>query len=134
MEKKFQKWILEDERGKRPGQKFKSLLVMQYILKYADDEHPVTIADIEGHLLKYGIEAERRSIYRDIHDLMDLMNAALDEDNKIAKRDRLGYEIVHTRKPYPNAEHGRWLVTSRPYKFDELRLLAECVNSARFLS
>ena len=99
MEKKFQKWILEDERGKRPGQKFKSLLVMQYILKYADDEHPVTIADIEGHLLKYGIEAERRSIYRDIHDLMDLMNAELDEDNKIAKRDRLGYEIVHTRKP-----------------------------------
>ena len=51
MEKKFQKWILEDERGKRPGQKFKSLLVMQYILKYADDEHPVTISDIEGHLL-----------------------------------------------------------------------------------
>ena len=54
MEKKFQKWILEDERGKRPGQKFKSLLVMQYILKYADDEHPVTIGDSEGH---YGIEA-----------------------------------------------------------------------------
>lgn len=107
---------------------------MQYILKYADDEHPVTIADIEGHLLKYGIEAERRSNYRDIHDLMDLMNAELDEDNKVAKRDRLGYEIVHTRKPYPNAEHGGWLVTARPYKFDELRLLAECVNSARFLS
>ena len=35
MEKKQPKWILEDERGKRPGQKFKSLLVMQYILKYA---------------------------------------------------------------------------------------------------
>lgn len=33
MEKKFQKWILEDERGKRPGQKFKSLLVMWYILE-----------------------------------------------------------------------------------------------------
>ena len=57
MEIKRQKWIIEDERGKRPGQKYKSLLVMQYILKYADDEHPVTIAHIEGHLLKYGIEA-----------------------------------------------------------------------------
>ena len=33
MENKFQKWILEDERGKRPGQKYKSLLVMQYIPK-----------------------------------------------------------------------------------------------------
>ena len=41
MEIKRQKWIIEDERGKCPGQKFKSLLVMQYILKYADDEHPV---------------------------------------------------------------------------------------------
>ena len=58
MEKKFQKWILEDERGKRPGQKFKSLLVMQYILKYADDELPVTIADIEGHLLENCIGME----------------------------------------------------------------------------
>ena len=28
MEKKQPKWILEDERGKRPGQKFKSLLVV----------------------------------------------------------------------------------------------------------
>lgn len=50
MEKKFQKWIIEDERGKRPGQKFKSLLVMQYILKNADDEHPVTIGQIEDPL------------------------------------------------------------------------------------
>ena len=52
---------------KSENQKYKSLLVMQYVLKYADDEHPVTIADTEAHLLKYGIEAERRSIYRDIH-------------------------------------------------------------------
>ena len=57
MEIKHQKWIIEDERGKRPGQKFKSLLVMQYILKYADDEHAVTIGQIEDHLAKYGIEA-----------------------------------------------------------------------------
>ena len=58
MEKKFQKRILEDERGKRLGQKFKSLLVMQYILKNADDEHAVIIGQIEDHLAKYGIEAE----------------------------------------------------------------------------
>ena len=40
---------------------------MQYILKNADDEHAVTVGQIEDHLAKYGIEAERRSIYRDIH-------------------------------------------------------------------
>ena len=43
---------------KSENQKYKSLLVMQYILKNADDEHAVTIGDIEGHLLKYGIGAE----------------------------------------------------------------------------
>lgn len=52
---------------KSENQKYKSLLVMQYILKNADDEHAVTIGQIEDHLAKYGIEAERRSIYRDIH-------------------------------------------------------------------
>ena len=36
MERKPEKWIIKDERGRRPGQKYKSLLVMQYILKNAD--------------------------------------------------------------------------------------------------
>ena len=43
---------------KSENQKYKSLLVMQYILKNADDEHHVTITDIE---------AERRCNYWDIH-------------------------------------------------------------------
>ena len=43
---------------KSENQKFKSLLVMQYILKNADDEHAVIIGQIEDHLAKYGIEAE----------------------------------------------------------------------------
>lgn len=120
--------------GKRPGQKYKSLLVMQYILKNADDENAVTVEDILTHLTKYGIEAERRSIYRDIHDLVELLNTELDEENGIPERDRLGYEVVFTRKPQKNAPGGGYLVTARPYEFDELRLLTECVNSARFLS
>ena len=117
---------------KSENQKYKSLLVMQYILKNADDEHAVTIGKIEDHLAKYGIEAERRSIYRDIHAMMDLMN--MDQDADVPDRDRLGYEITFTRKPHKDAPNGGYLVTARPYEFDELRLLAECINSARFLS
>lgn len=120
--------------GKSDGQKLKSLLVIQYILKHADNDHAVTIGDIQDHLGKYGIEAERRSIYRDIHALLELLNAELDADTTIPDRDRLKYEITHTRKPYPDADHGGYLVTSRPYKFAELQLLTECVNSARFIS
>ena len=119
---------------KSENQMYKSLLVMQYILKNADDEHAVTIGQIEDHLAKYGIEAERRSIYRDIHAMMELMNIEQDPNNGIADRESLGYQIVHTRKPHKDAPNGGYLVTARPYEFDELRLLAECINSARFLS
>ena len=119
---------------KEKGQKYKSLLVMQYLLKHADDEHPVTIGEIEAHLSKYGISAERRSIYRDIRDMMELLNTELDDDGEISERDKLQYEVTFTRKKYPNADQGGYLITARPYEFDELRLLAECVNSARFLS
>ena len=52
---------------KSENQKCKSLLVMPCILKNADDEHTVTIVQIEDLFDKYGIEAERCSIYRDIH-------------------------------------------------------------------
>ena len=119
---------------KAKGQKYKSLLVMQYLLKHADEEHPVTIGEIEEHLSKYGIPAERRSIYRDIKDLMELLNTELDDDGEIPDRDKLQYEVTFTRRKYPTAPQGGYLVTARPYEFDELRLLAECVNSARFLS
>ena len=47
--------ILPPHPGKRPGQKYKSLLVLQYLLKNADDENAVTMSDILPHLSKYGI-------------------------------------------------------------------------------
>ena len=50
------------------------LLVIQHLLKNADYENAVTMNDILSHLAKYGIEADRRSVYRDIHDLMELLN------------------------------------------------------------
>ena len=62
-EKKVQKRV---PGYKSENQKYKSLLVMQYILKNADDEHAATIGQIEDHLAKYGIEAEQRSINYDI--------------------------------------------------------------------
>ena len=51
---------------KRKGQKYKSLLVWQVLLKRTDEEHPLSVDDIQDHLRMYGMETERRSIYRDI--------------------------------------------------------------------
>ena len=61
--------------GRKPAQKYKSLLVWQVLLKRSD-------------------------------------------------RERLGYEIGYTRKS-PSG----FMITQRPYDFEDLRLLAECINS-----
>lgn len=47
---------------KSENQKYKSLLVMQYILKNADDEHAVTIGQIEDHLAKSHYEASELKV------------------------------------------------------------------------
>lgn len=74
---------------KRQGQKYKSLLVWQVLLKRTDEDHPLSVDDIQDHLRMYGIEAERRSIYRDINDLKELLEIEYDAD--IEDRERLGY-------------------------------------------
>ena len=112
---------------KRQGQKYKSLLVWQVLLKRTDAEHPLSVDDIQDHLRMYGVETERRSIYRDINDLKELLETDFGAD--IEDRERLGYEIGYTRK-----QPSGYMVTQRPYSFDDVMLLAECINSAKFIS
>lgn len=115
-----------DQGGKRPGQKFKSLLVWQYLLKHTDDDHAASSEAIKEHLREYGITADRHSIARDVEALNELF--ALDMDAEIDDRDRLNYEIVY------DASKRGYKVSCRPYDFEELRLLAECVRATKFIS
>ena len=115
-----------DQGGKRSGQKFKSLLVWQYLLKNTDEDHAAKTKDIITHLKAYGITADRHSIARDVEALNELF--ALDMDAEIDDRDRLNYEIVY------DASKRGYKVSCRPYDFEELRLLAECVRATKFIS
>ena len=115
-----------DKGGKRPGQKFKSLLVWQYLLKHTDEDHAASSEAIKGHLKEYGITADRHSIARDIDALNELF--AIDAAAEIDDRDHLNYEIV-----YDASKHG-YKITSRPHDFEDLRLLAECVRASKFIS
>lgn len=117
--------------GKREGQKYKSLLVWDILLKKTDENHALRLVDIQEHLANYGITAERHSIKRDIDDILALMNKEIDfdlDELEIEERDLLGYEVE-----YDAAQHG-YKVSRRPYDFEELRLLAECVRASKFIS
>lgn len=48
------------------SQKLRVLYVMQILLRYSDEEHPISQAEISERLNAYGIQADRKSIYDDI--------------------------------------------------------------------
>lgn len=124
-----QKEKKQGHKGK--GQKYKSLLVWDILLKKSDEDHALRLKDIQEHLAHYGISAERHSIKRDIDDILAVLNKEIDfdlDELEIEERDLLGYEVE-----YDASLHG-YKVSRRPYDFEELRLLAECVRSSKFIS
>lgn len=84
--------------GKKPGQKFKSLLVWDILQKRTDENHAIQLKEIVEHLKMYGITAERHSIKRDIDDILMLLNKDMDidlDEHDIEDRALLGYEVEY---------------------------------------
>ena len=98
--------------AKSENQKLKTLYVAKYFLENSDENHPVTAGDIVDYLKnECRLEAERRAIYRDIAALRDVFGMDID-----------------------GGQGGKYRLLSRQFEFDDLRLLAECVYAAKFIS
>ena len=120
--------------GRKPNQRIKSYLVLQYLLKNSDEEHPAKAVDIVAYLEdEIGIAAERRSLYKDIQEI-NLAEYAL----------RVSCDLDEARENLENDpslaliqnKHSRGFYVSshnRSIRPDEARLLAECVYMARFI-
>ena len=48
--------------AKSTGQKLKLLYLRDYLLRYSDEDHPVSVSDMIAHLAQHGIAAERKSL------------------------------------------------------------------------
>ena len=97
---------------KSEKQKIKTLYVAKFFLENSDENHAVTANDILDYLKEEcSIEAERRSIYRDIAIL----------------RDEFGMDI-------DGGAGGKYRLMSRQFDQNDLRILAECVHAAKFIS
>ena len=130
------------KHGKQTNQKLKPYLVLQYLLKCSDENNTKTAFDIIAYLEDCGITAERRSIYRDIEDINRIMlmlqeEIDLDEvDMMFAEAEESGSEEeLNDLKTilYDKNKKG-FYVRQRRYDHNDIRLLAECVYSAKFLS
>ena len=94
-------------------QKLKIIYVMEYLLKYSDEEHPVTTNQIIAYLQSHDIAAERKSIYSDIESLRDY---GLDI-NQVSAGNTYGYYVA-----------------SREFELPELKLLVDSVQSSKFIT
>ncbi|MBP3329317.1 MAG: WYL domain-containing protein [Clostridia bacterium] len=117
-----------DKGGRRENHKYKALLVAQVLLKRTDDKHAIKTSEIVEYLKEYGIKSEAHSIQRDMKMLNQIFELDTDPELEIEERERLNYYIEYDKR-----QHG-YKVANRPYDFDELKLLAECIHSAKFIS
>lgn len=97
---------------KTSDQKLKLIYLLRYFQECTDETHLVSMNQILEHLHSKGIQAERKSIYKDIETL-----------------NFLGYEILFTKE----APSGYYL-GSRDFEIAELKLLVDAVQSSKFIT
>ena len=130
------------KHGKQTNQKLKPYVVLQYLLKYSDENNTKSAYDIIGYLEGCGISAERRSIYRDIEDINRIM-LMLQEDIDLDEVDMMFEEAAESGDEeevnelktilYDKNKKG-FYVRQRKFDVNDMRLLAECVYSAKFIA
>lgn len=124
----------EGGHGKKQNQKLKPYLVLQYLLRQSDENHPVTAYDITSYLQdECGIYAERRSIYKDIEEINKAMLIVEEKIDVYEAEDRIASDENEKLVIYDKSKKG-FYVRQRHYDPHDIRLLAECVYSAKFLS
>lgn len=127
--------VFEGGSGRKGEQKLKPYLVMRYLLKKTDESTVLTAEDIVVYLQETcGITAERRSIYRDIKEI-NKAHIMLTEGIDIYKAaERLENDKTSRLIIYDTINKGyRVNPRYRNSRFKEIRLLAECVYSAKFI-
>lgn len=97
---------------KSANQKRKLLVLYRFLLARTDDDHPVTVQEMQDELTRWDISAERKSIYNDMEELR-----------------QLGVD-VQSRK----GKHAGWFIGQRKFELAELKLLVDAVQSSRFLT
>ena len=98
--------------ARKPKQKLKLMRVRDILLENTDENHPMSVKEIISHLSDYGIEAERKSIYEDLAEL-----------------EAYGMDIITVKGP-----SGGVFIGNRDFEIAELKVLADAVQSSRFIS
>ena len=92
--------------------RIRTILIMEMLYKYTDEDHPATSGDIREYLEGKGIVVNRKTMAEDIQTLLDM-----------------DYGIVMVRSS-PN----KFFWGDRVFELPELKLLVDAVSSSRFIT
>ena len=87
------------------------LLILKFLYEQTDENHSVSIKDINDYLDTQCLGADRKTISECI---IELQNA--------------GYDIVYTR-----STQNRYFMQSRPFTLAEVKVLVDAIQSSRFI-
>lgn len=124
--------VRPDVDWRKHNQKMKPFLVYQYLMQETDKDHYVTTDDIIDYLEEnFEIYTERRSIYNDIQEINKALLAlqediTLEEAEQLLEEDESNKFVVHHKRK-------GFHIPQRKYEEDDIRLLAECVYTAKFV-
>lgn len=99
--------------AKSSNQKMKILYLRKILLEETDEQHPLTMEELIARLAAYDVPANRKSIYTDLEGLREFGMDILGE--------KRGKQFVY-------------YVGSRDFELPEVKLLADAVASAKFIS
>lgn len=99
--------------AKGSNQKLKILYIRDILLNMTDENHPMSVNNMIDELAKRGVPAERKTLYDDLTLL----------------RDVYGMDIIFVR-----GKMNGYYVGERDFEIAELKLLADSVSAAKFIS
>lgn len=99
--------------AKGTKQKYKLVYLIKIMEELTDDNHSLTMSEILSELEKYGITAERKSIYDDFEAMREL-----------------GYDVIGDE----NGRYYAYFLGSRDLELPELKILTDLIGSSKFLT
>lgn len=98
--------------AKQENQKIKLLALLRILEQQTDERHPITVRQLIEELGRFGVNAERKSIYADIEALQ-----------------LFGVDIVVVR-----GKSNAYYLGERGFQLAELKLLVDSVQAAKFIT
>ena len=123
----------KSKRGRKEHQKMKPFLVYQYLMRETDEKNYITAKDIVEYLMEnFEISAERRSIYHDIQEINRTVLAF--QEGITLEEAEARIEADEEEKIIRYMPKKGFYVSQRQYDEEDIRLIAECVHAAKFVT